>query len=118
MFAANKGSFTFKFSTAVQGSTKFELGAVKTTCTSTADTYTYNGHNYTSNKYTYHIDLIGKGWFASSYTGTAQQADGYSYTTDYGKISGNTYTLNISSDRFLGSEGQGYEIEGSGTLYQ
>lgn len=48
-FAASKGSFTFKFSTAVQGSTKFELGAVNTTCESTADTY--NGHNYTSTKY-------------------------------------------------------------------
>ena len=118
MFAANKGSFTFKFSTAVQGSTKFELGAVKTTCTSTADTYTLEGHNYSSRKYIYHIDLIGKGWFASQYIGTSQYADGWSYTTDYGKINDNTYTLNISSDRFLGSEGQGYQIDGSGTLYQ
>lgn len=116
VFAADKGSFTFKFTYAVVGSTKFDLAAKTTTCQSRADSYRYNTSEILTTKYTYGIDLDGDGWFSSDYIGTLQRADGKQYTTSYGSISKNTYTLNISSGDDITSHG--VEIEGNGTLYQ
>ena len=74
VLAANKGNFTFKFTSGVIGSTEFDLEKKDTMCKSTADSYRYYEEYILSTKYTYGITLDGNGWFNPDYSGGAHLA--------------------------------------------
>lgn len=111
----NRGTFTFDFKFTVKGTTQFSMSKQDTKCISSAQAYQseYDSYNY---GYSYKIDLDGDGWFRPDYSGSYVLGDGYNHTTTYGKISENTYTVNIDSKENLNTGG--YQMIGSGILYQ
>ncbi len=105
-YAAN--TFTFSFVTNVIGTTEFELKKGNTTCGSKAYTYKYDTNSYASFIGNYRIDLDGNGVF--------EPADGYIYTTDYGDIKKNTYTVNVNTNSDLAP--RCLQIRGNGEIIQ
>ncbi len=114
VYAAN--DFTFSFSSNVIGKTEFKLSNMDTKCKSKAATYVYNTNSYASFTGNYCITLDGNGFFNPDYKGTYKKADGYMYTTTYGKIKKNTYTVNIGTNSDLIPRGG--QIKGAGSIVQ
>lgn len=113
-YAAN--DFNFSFVSNVIGKKEFKLKNKYATCSSRAETYRYNTNRYVSSIGNYIIDLDGNGFFNPDYDGTYHKADGYVYTTDYGKIKNNTYTVNIGTNSDLTATGR--QIKGCGEIIQ
>lgn len=113
-YAKNMGNYHFNFSIGVWGKTSFSLKGKDTSTDSTADTYRKN--STVKNKATYVVDLDGDGAFKPNYYGVIHYADGGTYTTTYGVIKKNTYTINVTTPDDLNPSG--YSIIGSGYIYQ
>lgn len=113
-YAAN--DFTFAFVNCVVGKTVFSLKNKTTKCQTRAETFRYNTNSYVTPFGNYAVSIVRKSFFNSSYDGDYKKADGYCYTTKFGKIKKGKYTVTVGSNSHLAAGGR--EIRGGGTLKQ
>lgn len=117
-FAASKGTFSFDFQTNVQGSTKFSLAAKNTTCDAYGTTYRRSGEPISRN-FRYSMELEQTKIFGKTYKGDKElRANGCYYTIGFGKITSNTYNVNVGSPDSSEMHSYSAAICGEGELSQ
>lgn len=72
------------------------MDAQQTKCTSNARSFRNDA--FYGDSYHYKVSLDGNGWFKPDYNSDYKVANGATYTTDYGLIVANTYTVNIDTN--------------------
>ena len=93
IYAANVGSFSFEFSTAVYGSTKHSLSNKSTSVKTTANTYSYaTGGTIASQSY---MVSLHKSISIVNTFKTAGAANGTTKTVNFGTVSSGKYVVDL-----------------------
>lgn len=116
VYAASVGTFSFEFSTAVYGSTKYSLSNKSTSVKTTANTYSYATGNTISSE-DYMVSLHKSSSIINTFK-TAGAADGTTKTVNFGTVSSGTYVVDLCSVDPPASGMVYWYIKGSGSVNQ
>nr|WP_297932807.1 hypothetical protein [uncultured Blautia sp.] len=116
VYAASVGSFSFEFSTAVYGSTKYSLSNKSTSVKTTANTYSYATGNTISSQ-SYMVSLHKSSSIFNTFK-TAGAADGTAKTVNFGTVSSGTYVVDLCATDPPASGMVYWYIKGSGNINQ
>lgn len=116
VYAASVGTFSFEFSTAVYGSTKYSLSNKSTSVKTTANTYSYATGNKISSE-DYMVSLHKSSSIINTFK-TAGAADGTTKTVNFGTVSSGTYVVDLCSVDPPASGMVYWYIKGSGSVNQ
>ena len=116
VYAANVGSFTFEFSTAVYGSTKHSLSNKSTSVKTTGNTYSFATGNTIASQ-DYKVSLHKSSSILNTFK-TAGAADGTTKTVSFGTVSSGKYVVDLCATNPPASGMVYWYIKGSGYINQ